>query len=192
MIGAGMKSHPGVAAKTFATLEAAGIAAGGRLDLADQDRLPHPDRPRRRGRPGAARGLRARSGPVSAADRRRRRDRRGRRRHARPPARARLRRRAALRLGAFGRHAARRAHRRGGDPRGACPRRRRPLSLLGRHRRLARARPARGARRRRRDRQVVCVPPRARASRSSCPRSTACARSRATGSSPTRTAARSR
>ena len=40
VIGAGMKSHPGVAAKTFATLEREGIDAGGRLDVADQDRLP--------------------------------------------------------------------------------------------------------------------------------------------------------
>ena len=36
-----MKSHPGVAAKTFATLEAAGSRPR-RLDLADQDRLPRP------------------------------------------------------------------------------------------------------------------------------------------------------
>ena len=40
LVGAGMKSHPGVAAKTFATLEAAGIEAADRLHLADQDRLP--------------------------------------------------------------------------------------------------------------------------------------------------------
>ena len=40
LVGAGMKSHPGVAAKTFATLEAAGIEAPIVSHLADQDRLP--------------------------------------------------------------------------------------------------------------------------------------------------------
>ena len=40
LIGAGMKSHPGVAAKMFATLDASGDRRRDHLDVADQDRLP--------------------------------------------------------------------------------------------------------------------------------------------------------
>ena len=53
-------------------------------------------------------------------------------------------------------------HGRGGDAGSALARRRRRLPLLGRHQRVARARPARRARRRGRDRQVVGVSARAR------------------------------
>ena len=59
LVGAGMKSHPGVAAKTFATLEQAGNRGVDRLHLADQDRVPRPLHRRRPGRPGPARGVRA-------------------------------------------------------------------------------------------------------------------------------------
>ncbi len=40
VIGAGMKSHPGIAAKAFETLDRRGHRAAGRDHLADQDRLP--------------------------------------------------------------------------------------------------------------------------------------------------------
>ena len=43
VVGAGMKSHPGIAAKTFATLRRAGDRARSRDDLADQVRVPRPD-----------------------------------------------------------------------------------------------------------------------------------------------------
>ena len=56
--------------------------------------------------------------------------------------------------------AARPLHGRGSDARSALARRRRPLPLLRRHERVARARAARRRRRRRRDRQVVGVPAR--------------------------------
>ena len=44
LVGAGMKSHPGIAAKTFATLDEHRRPAGGHLHLADQDRVPRPHR----------------------------------------------------------------------------------------------------------------------------------------------------
>ena len=47
VIGAGMKSHPGVAAKAFETLARERDRARGRDDLADQDRLPPAQRPGR-------------------------------------------------------------------------------------------------------------------------------------------------
>ena len=40
VIGAGMKSHPGIAAKTFATLARRGRRARRRDDVTDQDRVP--------------------------------------------------------------------------------------------------------------------------------------------------------
>ncbi len=57
VVGAGMKSHPGIAAKTFSILGARDRARR-RVHLADQDRLPHPARRRRARGPGAARGIR--------------------------------------------------------------------------------------------------------------------------------------
>ena len=68
LVGAGMKSHPGVAAKTFATLAAARDRAGGRLDLADQDRLPRRERGRRPRGAGPPRGVRARLAGSRAPD----------------------------------------------------------------------------------------------------------------------------
>ena len=50
LVGAGMKSHPGIAAKTFATLEADRRRVEGHLDVADQDRVPRRDRGRPRAR----------------------------------------------------------------------------------------------------------------------------------------------
>ena len=74
VVGAGMKSHPGVAAKTFATLRDAGRRARSRDDVADQDRVPRPDRRRREGRPRAPRGVRpCLAVGVARSDRRRRR-----------------------------------------------------------------------------------------------------------------------
>ena len=87
-------------------------------------------------------------------DRRRRRHRRGRARRGRAATRARLRGRAAVRLGALGRERDRRPRGRGGDARGARRGRPRPLPLLGRLAREPRARPACGARRRGLRRQV--------------------------------------
>ena len=61
LIGAGMRSHPGVAAKMFRTLADNGDQPADDLDLADQDLLH--DRPLRdpERRPRAARGVRARA-----------------------------------------------------------------------------------------------------------------------------------
>ena len=78
---------------------------------------------------------------------------------------------------ALGGRLARRARDRGGDRRRARRRRPRRLLLLDRDTVEPRARPGRGRRRRDVHRQVLGVPPRSRASRSSCPRSTASERS---------------
>ena len=137
LVGAGMKSHPGVAAKTFATLEARRDRGGDRLDLADQDRLPRPVRPtstapcrlstRRSslanrprigvvGATGAVGDDHARSSCASAA--------------TTTCASSRPRARPGTEL--------RRLDRRGGDAGGARRRRPRPLPLLGRHLRQSR------------------------------------------------------
>ena len=97
-----------------------------------------------------------------AAHRRRRRHRRGRDDHAGAAARARLSRRATVRVRTLGREAAGRNDGRGGDAGSARCRRPRSLSLLGRHRGQPRARSARRQRRGRLRRQVRCVPARAR------------------------------
>ena len=121
IVGAGMKTHPGVAAKVFTTLGDNAHQHRDDLHLPDPDLLRRPGRPRARRGQGAAQRLRAlgrghdppraaRSGSSRHEGRRRRRHRR--RRHA--PARAarapRLsgRRGRALRLRALGRQAARR------------------------------------------------------------------------------------
>ena len=174
LIGAGMKSHPGVAADMFDALAEAGI----NIEIISTSSIRvscviRASRGRARGaavhdrfqslRRGARRWLMRR-------DRRRRRDRRGRHVTLELLERARLRQRARLRVGAVGRHAGRGRHRRGGDARGARARRRRPLPLLGRHGRVARARPAR--RRAAARSRSTSRPPTgsSRASRSSCPR----------------------
>ena len=59
LVGAGMKSHPGVAAKTFATLEAAGIEAPIVSTSPIKIACHVPTRRRRPRRPGAPRGVRA-------------------------------------------------------------------------------------------------------------------------------------
>ena len=60
IIGAGMRSHPGVAAKGLRGARRTGRQHRHDLDLADQDLLRDRPRQRREGRPGAARRLRAR------------------------------------------------------------------------------------------------------------------------------------
>ena len=174
LVGAGMKSHPGIAAKTFATLDGHRRRAGGHLHLADQDRLPRPHRGRAEGRRRAARRVRAGDRRCARrADRRRRRDRRRRHGDARGSCAS-----AATRTSA-------RSPRRAPPAAGA----RRPrltveeatpealaaggldLVLFSvRHERVARARPARGRGRRARRRQVERLPARGGLSRSSCPR----------------------
>ena len=168
LVGAGMKSHPGVAAKTFATLEAAGIeppiVSTSPIKIAchvptdDVDRAvqalheafePWPLTPRI--------GVVGATGAVGTITLELLRERGYRDVRA-------------LRLGALGRARARRDARRGGDARGARRRRPRPLPLLGRHVREPRARPARRARRgdlRSTSRRPSGSSP---ASRSSCPR----------------------
>ena len=59
LVGAGMKSHPGVAAKTFATLEAAGIEAPIVTTSPIKIACSRRERGRRPRRAGAARGVRA-------------------------------------------------------------------------------------------------------------------------------------
>ena len=59
IIGAGMKTHPGVAAKVFTTLGDEGINIEMISTSPDQDLLRHPRRPRARGRARAAFRLRA-------------------------------------------------------------------------------------------------------------------------------------
>ena len=167
VIGAGMKSHPGVAAKTFATLESEGIVPGRRLDLADQDRLPHRVPPGRRRRARTSRCLRPCVAPASASSARRAPSAPSRSSCCSSAASSDVRvfasaRSAGKQLGAV--------HRRGGDARGARARRHRRLPVLGRHRRLPRARAARRARRRARDRQVRRPTGSSPASRSSCRR----------------------
>ena len=76
VVGAGMKSHPGVAAKVFATLGARGDQHRDDLDVADQDLLRRAGRPGHDRRQGAARGVRAGRGRhprrASRSSRRRR------------------------------------------------------------------------------------------------------------------------
>ena len=60
VVGAGMRTHPGVAAKVFSVLGRERHQHRDDLHLADQDLLRDPRRPRARGGAGAARGLRAR------------------------------------------------------------------------------------------------------------------------------------
>ena len=92
IVGAGMRSHPGVAAKVFEVLAERGDQHRDDLHLADQDLVRDPRRGRARGGARAARRVRARRrrGPAGAPDRpggqvsalasrrRRRRHRRGR------------------------------------------------------------------------------------------------------------------
>ena len=59
IVGAGMRSHPGVAAKVFGVLAARGRQHRDDLHLADQDLLRDRARPRRAGGAGAAQRLRA-------------------------------------------------------------------------------------------------------------------------------------
>ena len=59
LVGAGMKSHPGVAAKAFAVARGRGHRGAGRQHLADQDRVPRREPGRRPRRARAARGVRA-------------------------------------------------------------------------------------------------------------------------------------
>ena len=136
-----------------------GHLAGRRLDVSDQDRLPHRVPPGRRRRARTPRCLRprrsARIGVVGATGAvgtvtLELLQQRGFE-HVRVFASARS---AGKQLGAV--------HRRGGDARGARARRHRRLPVLGRHRRVPRARPARRAWRRARDRQVRRLPARAR------------------------------
>ena len=68
VVGAGMKSHPGIAAKTFGTLADIGVESHFVSHLPDQDRLLRPARGRRARRQGAARGVRPRP-PASAETR---------------------------------------------------------------------------------------------------------------------------
>ena len=176
VIGAGMKSHPGVAAKMFAVLDDEGIEPQtvttspikiachvARDDVERAVRALHAafelDRPTRSGRMSRSR-----------AHRRRRRDRRRGRRRARAAPGARVRRRQALRLGALGRPRARRPPGRGGDAGGAGGRRRRRLLLRRRRLGQPRARPPRRPRRRRLPRQVVGAGAWSRTCRSSSPR----------------------
>ena len=155
-----MKSHPGVAAKTFATLE------DGRIEAPIVSTSPikiacHvPLQRRRPGRPAPPRGVRAwRSEP---AHRRRRRHRRGRHDHAGAPARARLRATCACSPprappGAAGRRPTSRRRRRRRSPPATS------ISVSSRSApRPARARPARRPRRRGLRRQVRRLPARAR------------------------------
>ena len=73
IVGAGMRSHPGVAAKVFEVLGERGDQHRDDLHLADQDLLRHRRRPGSRRREGAARGLRPRRRrrPPRGPDRRR-------------------------------------------------------------------------------------------------------------------------
>ena len=103
VVGAGMKSHPGVAAKAFATLDGLGIQPEVVTTSPIKISCHIADADRRACRGRAARGLRAGAGRCLGAHRGRRRHRRGRRRAPRHPARARLRRRALLRVRALGR-----------------------------------------------------------------------------------------
>ena len=62
IVGAGMKSHPGVAAKVFTTLGERGHQHRDDLDLPDQDLVRHPRRGGPAGRARAAHRVRARRG----------------------------------------------------------------------------------------------------------------------------------
>ena len=73
LIGAGMRSHPGVSATFFAALAEAGRERGDDLDLGDPDLGGHPRH--RPGRRGAGRARRVRAGHRGRAGRRLRGDR---------------------------------------------------------------------------------------------------------------------
>ena len=172
VIGAGMKSHPGVAAKTFATLERERDRAGSRLDLADQDRLPRRDRPTSTAPSRRCTRRSTLASRETAADRRRRRHRRRRHGHARA-ARASAATRTCARSPRHARPASTLGGHtgRGGDARGARARRRRHLSSsrsAPAPRASSSRTPSRGGAIVRR--QVVGLPARPTASRSSSPR----------------------
>ena len=208
LIGAGMRSHPGITAKFFAALASAGVniemisTSEIRISvIVDEDagrrrRPGHPHGVRPRRRRGRGRRLR-RDRPMSARrePRRRRRDRPGRRRDAPDPPGARLpgRRDPLLRLRPLGRHGAAvrrpRDHRRGRRDR--RPDRARHRAVLRRRDHVARAGAEVRRGRRDRRRQLLGLPdgPRRPAGRlRGQPRGDR--RGRARASSPTRTARR--
>ena len=83
LVGAGMRSHPGVAARMFRTLADEEHQPPPHLDVADQGVLPHPARGRRARRARAARGVLTRRAVVSGRrDEQRDRRARGERRPA--------------------------------------------------------------------------------------------------------------
>ena len=202
LIGAGMKSHPGIAAKTFATLDGIGVEA--RSSPPRRSRSPATSRPS-----DVARAVRRCTTPSSwtnagaqltRAHRRRRRDRRGRHGHAARSSRERgyenVRAFASARSAggalpsATASSSSRRRRRRRSRPATSTS-----ASSPSAPSALARARAARRRAAARSRRQVVGLPARATAIPLVVPEVNGAARSRrssTTASSPTRTAARSR
>ena len=157
LVGAGMKSHPGIAAKTFATLEEIGVKA----EVISTSPIKIACHVATGDVPKAVAALHDafELGNDRRADRRRWRDRRrgnGELRLLRERGYENVRRC----VGALGGNRPRRRLSRGSDTRRARRRRHRPRALLLRHERLARPRPPRRRRRRARRRQVERVPAR--------------------------------